>query len=870
MKKIGKIKNYVLAFIIPIIICMLSLHFKGILKNIEYMYVSDLRLQHVVFLNYLKEILLNKASLFYTFTAGMGSSMLSTVVFYCISPINILLLFFKDIRYAILIIYLVKVGLAGLTMYILLKSKTEDKEGKFITVVFSTCYALCAFVINYFFCVFWFDCLYLAPLVVLGIDRLVQKEKISLLYILSLALTIICNIQMGFGLCMFSVIYYLYSFNIKYHVKKDFKKFIHLGIIFAISSLCAGAISSGVLFGFMSSYGDISSARAVQITTSPGVANIFYILKNIFTVGNLKTDYYNSFEPFVYSGLIVSFFSIIYLFNKDIDKRKRIHAFLVILVFVISFCVNFINLFWHLSSPVLLNFRYSEYLGLFLTMMAYECYVSKDKLNRNDITVLVLSLLVGLFMIIAYSNEVYVAYTFAFLIAISLFILLVKNKSKKLEIVLVLLVFAELVVNGYLSIYTAVELPFGKYSSYDSFKEIAMKNNFDDNYRVMYNYSYTDLTNDTLLLNKNSSLRYFSSVINGDVIIFLDRNNSNVGNNNYRVSAYDSPLLLSLLGNKYFYLVDDFSNGIYNKKETYNVGSFDYVQGYYDYKDVYLYENPYALTLGYVIDSDVKYEKNMDTVDYQNAIMRAFSGYDKNIMIRLDYTTNENEESCVNSNYYSCMGYAIRNNTKNKQILVYSLLTEYSVKNKSKMYLNGVKPLLISTLDNNVNLVLKYQGDLTKERFLTATYDKDNLIEGLKLLQKNMLNNITIDKNIMKANLNTDKDGILLLTIPYDKNFKIYVDNKKVDYYSVLDKSFVGLDVTKGEHDIKVEYTNDNFKLYVLGSLGGLIITLVLYFVINRKINKKNIEKKLEEERILLERQKKQEEKKNKKAKKKK
>ena len=48
-----KFKNYGLAFVIPIIICLIALYFKGILKNIEYLYVSDLRLQHIVFLNYL-------------------------------------------------------------------------------------------------------------------------------------------------------------------------------------------------------------------------------------------------------------------------------------------------------------------------------------------------------------------------------------------------------------------------------------------------------------------------------------------------------------------------------------------------------------------------------------------------------------------------------------------------------------------------------------------------------------------------------------------------------------------------------------------------------------------------------------------------
>ena len=408
--------NYLLAFVIPFLICLIFMYFKGILGNVEYAYVSDLRLQHIVFLGYLKEIILGNASLFYSFTAGMGSAMISTMVFYCISPINLLLLVISDIRWAILFIYIVKVSLAGLTMFILLKSKLE--KNNFITVMFSTCYALCAFAINYFFCVFWFDSLYLAPLVVMGIDRMFIKKKINLLYIFALSAAIMCNIQMGFGLCVFSVVYFIYSYNINYNIKKDFKKLIYFGSIFTISSLCVGAISSGFLLGFMSSYGDIASARAINITTSPGVANIGDVLKNLFTVGNYKTDYYNSFEPFIYCGLIVSFFSILYLFSKNISKKKRLHAIGLILVFLISFRVNFLNLFWHLSTPVLLNFRYSVYLGLFLTMIAYECYMTKEKLEKSDIKVLVISLFLGLFVVIGYSSEMYVGHTFIYLVVI--------------------------------------------------------------------------------------------------------------------------------------------------------------------------------------------------------------------------------------------------------------------------------------------------------------------------------------------------------------------------------------------------------------------------------------------------------------------
>lgn len=862
MKKLKKYKNHILAFIVPFILFVIIFYLKGTIQNVENIYVSDLRLQHLVFLNYLKDIMLGKASIAYTFYAGMGSPMISALIFYCISPVNLLLLLIKDIQYAILFIYITKASLAGLTLFILLKSKNLTKPDCLKPILFSTCYALSAFTINYFFCVFWFDVLYLAPLVMLGIEKTIKEEKIKLLYIISLSLAIICNIQMGFGLCVYSVIYYLYSYSIKYNLKNDFNKFKQLTMIFIVSSLCAGAISSGAILGFISEYDNIASARSISVSTVAGTSNISYIMKNLFTVGNLKEDYYNDFEPFTYCGLIVTFFSILYLFNKDVDSKKKKSAIGVILVFIISFYTKFINLFWHLSSPVLLNYRYSIYLGLFLTMLAYECYATKNKLQKKDITTLAVCLVIGLFIIILFSREVYVVWTFVFLILI--FVSIIVAKNKKFEILLVIAVFAEIISNGYLSIYTAKQLPYGKYSAYKDLKEVDSYNDFDDNYRIMHNYSYTDCTNDSLLLNNSSSLRYFSSVINGNVANFFERTGSAVGNNNYRLSAYDSPLLLSLMGNKYMYVTTELSNSIYEKLETNAIKSYDYTTKKNETKPIYLYENPYALSLGYIIENDVNFDEEMDLVSYQNEIIKSFTGINKDVMIRLPYNVLENSEDCVNSRYNTCRTYETVNDTNNVNVYFYGLFNEFYVPEATKHYLDVNKPVLLNTLNNRINITLEYMGDLDKEEFNVATYDETALIKSLTKLQKNMLTNIKIDKNVLTAKINSNKSGILFLSIPYDDNFKIYVDGKETEYYSLLDKSFIGLDIDKGKHNIKVEYVDKNLKWYALATILSIILTIVIYITINKKIYKKQEEERIKKEQAEEKRLKKAQKKKEK------
>ena len=846
MSRFRKIKNYFLAFSIPFVLCFIVFYFKGNLQNVENFFVTDLRIQHLSFFNYMKNVMLGKTSIFYSYYAGMGSPVLSTMIFYVISPINLLLLLIKDIQYSILFIYVIKISLAGLTMFIFLNNK--EKNNSFVTILFSTCYALGAFSINYYFCVFWFDALYLAPLVMLGIDKIFLTEKINLLYIFSLALSIICNIQMGFGLCVFSVVYYIYSYNIRYDIKKDMKKFKQLSFIFLISSLCAGAISSGILLGFMTDYKNISAARDIEVLEESATTNIGYFLKNIFTVGNLKTDYFNNYEPYVYCGLIVSFYSILYFFSDEVDKKKRVHALGVVFFFIVSFSIKFLNLFWHLSTPVLLNYRYSIYLAMFLTMIAYECYYLKTKLVKKDIVVLSISLFIGLFMIIAFPNEIYIAYTFLFLVLVYVLIILSKKKYAKLSILLVILSFIEIGVNGYLSFYTSEDLPFDRTTSYRNLQKLGSKNHFNNNNRVLYNYDYLEYNNENFLLNNNSSLRYFSSVINGNLLNFFDRNCSMVGNNNYRVSAYDSPLLLSLLGVKNIYFTDEFNSSIYEKKENYQFRDYDYGKKSYRTKNVYLYENPFALSVGYVIDSDVKYKKSDRPFEYQNQIIKSFTGRNQDVIIELDYTDNEDYEICNESVDEFCKTFQVQNDTNNTLVYVYGLWDRYYLDDNIKSYNDTNKPLVLSTLNKSVRFALSYPN-IMNEKYYFVTYDKNSLVDSLTQLQENMLESVKIDKNVMTAKLHSSKSGILFLSIPYDKHFQIYVDGKKVKYYSLLDNTFMGLDINEGEHDIKLEYVNSSYVWYIIFSGISVIVTFVLYYFINKYITiRKN-----EEEKIRLE-----------------
>ena len=78
---------------------------------------------------------------------------------------------------------------------------------------------------------------------------------------------------------------------------------------------------------------------------------------------------------------------------------------------------------------------------------------------------------------------------------------------------------------------------------------------------------------------------------------------------------------------------------------------------------------------------------------------------------------------------------------------------------------------------------------------------------------------------------NVDKET-LLLTIPYDEGYKVYVDGKKTNYYKMLD-AFIGVDLESGIHDIKIKYIPSGLKIGFLISL-TTFISFVIYILVKK------------------------------------
>jgi uncharacterized membrane protein YfhO len=180
----------------------------------------------------LYERVVNGDSFLYSWTSGGGGTFLGNFYNYLSSPFAIVMLIagHKNMPEAIAIMVLLKAAVAAFTFSYFISKK--HKEVTPLTSAFGVLYACSGFFIAYYWNIMWIDSFYLFPLVMLGIDKIINERKLSL-YIVSLTLTFFTNYYMAYMVCIFSVLFFIYNYFIEY----DFSSFNSLMAVNFTSNL---------------------------------------------------------------------------------------------------------------------------------------------------------------------------------------------------------------------------------------------------------------------------------------------------------------------------------------------------------------------------------------------------------------------------------------------------------------------------------------------------------------------------------------------------------------------------------------------------------------------------------------------------------
>ena len=129
------------------------------------------------FMNKLK----SGSGLLYTWNLGLGTDFVSLMAYYLSSPFNWLLLLCPSnlVIEFMTVLILIKIGLSGLTFAFYLNRHYKDNGYRI--ALFAVFYALSGFMCAYNWDIMWLDTVVLLPLILLGLERLVEGKKMTLL-----------------------------------------------------------------------------------------------------------------------------------------------------------------------------------------------------------------------------------------------------------------------------------------------------------------------------------------------------------------------------------------------------------------------------------------------------------------------------------------------------------------------------------------------------------------------------------------------------------------------------------------------------------------------------------------------------------------
>ncbi len=812
----NKYKYYILSFVIPFLIILTVLLFRNAIDGEFSIIVSDLFGQYYKLFHHFKNTLLTEGNVFYSFSKGLGGGMISTYAYYLISPTNLLLLIFNNIYLYTLLTILLKISFCGTTMFIYLKYHFKDKK-ETIIFLFSIAYALSLYNIGNYFQVMWLDCLLISPLILLGIDKIVLEKK-SLLYGITLFIAILTNYYIGYMICLFSVLYFIYKSILykKYHFK-----------IFTITSLLSGLMT--MFINIPNIIITLSGQRISTVLVDTINNDYLGILSRIFIGSHDFSNVLNPKTAYLYCGIIVLPLVMLYFINKKIDLKEKILSGVMILVLLLSIIISPINYLWHFFSPPnYYNYRYIFLFVIFILYIACKSFFNIKTLTKQDyfLTALVLPVL-GLLVYFRNIIPLSMIYISVGLYLLYLYILYNFNESKEIKILFVMLMICELYFNINF-IFINFNFSYSKYIN-GRYEEQLESSSFLKSYdKDFYRFEHQSASNynEAFYYNYPTS-SVFLSTLNFD-LDFLNKLGFEVGNNYYRYISY--PITDALLGIKYYETIEEKS--LYNKVYTHEIGTLEEMFYGIDVIDSHIYENPYALSLGYIINNSELVLKT-NPFDVQMQILKNMTNIDLPIYHKQVIEENNYVYEVLNDNDFSIL-YDLKVNSEEYEYHVYINNKLYEIKKKNQINISNIKNNFKK--GEKVNIEFKViSGDVKITKLTLFTFNADNFNQYINHLKTQQLNIKDIKDGYINGNINVTKEGILFSSILYEKGWTAYVDGKQVELEKVYD-TFIGIPLDKGYHDIKLVYHVPGLKIGIIVSLiSGLLFILYQIKINNQK-----------------------------------
>lgn len=832
------------AFCLPVILMLLAFLVMGIYPAGEnQIAVIDMYHQYVPFLGELQSKLQSGGSLFYTWNGAGGSNFWNLLAYYGASPLNLILVLFpkKFLMEGVTLILLLKIGLAGSTMAVYLRAIVweKDKRSADISLVgFATLYALCSYVMAYYWCIMWMDAVALLPLCILGLHKILDGRS-GVFYTVCLALVVFINYYMAIMVCIFILFYYPVLYFIKVQGESA-------GHFFKTTGRAVGYSLLGVLMSAVMLLPTWMSMQSTYYISAdmPEKTELYNDLLDILNqmLPNAELTYREGL-PNLYCGMFVVILLVFYWISRTIPLREKLlnGAFLVFLIFSLN--INKLDFIWHgFHFPNQLPYRYTFMICFLLIAMAYQVFQRVDEIRVNHLWILLAA--GGGYYLLAQKIltehikdlDLFVYSGLAWLaLYVAIMLLYKKGRLPKnlLLILTVILLTCEMASNTCTSIdqvgttqrsnYYANEADIAKLvkkteGTDDRFGRTEMNDNYILNCPAMYHYK---------------GISQFSSSLNANATALMEH----IGvegapdKNRFNYNQTD-PVTNAMLNIRY----------LIGKNLPIDDSDFKQIAKSGNSR---LYESIYPLSIGYMTADTIRtwnYEQEnpfMVLDDYvravtQNKYTSVFTEIEP-----VDVSAANIELSSTGDGMWDS---TLKNETKkSKTILTYQAqqtgkqylfieaddadaITVSQEKKDDKIEIRNDCGSIVNLgeMDSGTEFTVTIEYKEGKGGSVVShvcTMDEAVWQDAYKMLSASMLDVTDYGDSCLKGTIDVQEDGVFVTSVPYEAGWKLKVDGHTREINELIGGAWISTSLSAGEHQIELSFRPP-------GLIAGLLITL--------------------------------------------
>lgn len=812
----------IMAFVIPVLILLVLYIGREVFPLGENMYLrSDMYHQYAPFMKEFQRNIQSGGSLLYSWNIGLGNNFASTYAYYLASPVNWLSVIFPDhlVPEFMNIMLIIKSGLMSSTFawYVIRKFRRSD----YLATVFGCFYAMSSYMAAFSWNVMWLDCLVLFPLILIGLEKLVKEHKPAM-YVITLAVSIISNYYISIMIAIFLVLYYLYLLICETKFRSGYETLTSI-LMFMVTSIIAGCMATFIVLPALFNL----FLTASSDSAFPGSFVAYYNLLEMLSKSVINTEpaVFSGHFPNIYATMALYLLVPLYWISRRVPVREKAGKTVLVCILALSFMFNVPTYIWHgFHFPNSLPCRYSFIYIFLVLVMGYQAILYMKRFRLTEIVICAVAGVFGVFLFqTLYPDEGptlgNACAGAAFILIYLVIALMIHSRKVPKTLVMVILLItsiAEIIINTNNTGYSITSRT-AYVSDNEDIKQMLSQVDDGSFYRVEKMTRKTK--NDGTWNNYKSASVFSSTTVAGNSDLY-DQLGMQGRVNAYSYSGH-TPVTQALLGVRYEIAGSELNDVLMTQAASSG--------------DMHLYENRYALSLGFLTDRAV-YDMQMvpsQPFQMQNELIRAACGVEGVFHIMNSYGGPQAQFAVEETG--RCLLFIP---TELENCVVEIRRGQEQV--LSRLFDSLEPPQIIDAGDVQEGDQVTVRCDdetVTSLTVYPAIMDYAKYDQAMQILETGNMEITDYTDTKVTGHIRVEKEGqMLFTTIPYDEGWTLYVNGQKTDCRD-FKNSFIAFDLEPGEYTIE-------FRYWPSGLTPGIILSLlalagfIAWMVIRRHIQR--------------------------------